>query len=60
MSKTVFSVIGIEADVPVYGVSQKSNDKTQAKEMPAPSKKYYETTGKHSSAALSFYVISNH
>jgi len=58
MSKKVFTIIEIGEDIPVYGLSRKSNDKTQAKDIPALAKKYYEAVGKNSGEAIPFFVIS--
>jgi len=58
MSKMDFLIIEIEENIPVYGLSQKSNDKTQAKDIPALAKKYYEAAGKNSGEVIPFYVIS--
>ena len=58
MSKMDFTIIEIEEDIPVYGLSQKSNDKTQAKDIPALAKKYYEAAGKNGGEVIPFFVIS--
>ena len=42
----------------VYGLFQKSNQKTQAKDIPALSKRFHEILGKPSGAVLPFYVLS--
>ena len=41
MSQLVFTVFKINEDIEVYGLRQKSNDKTQSKDIPSLSKKYY-------------------
>jgi len=58
MSKLAFSVINNNADIPIWGLCQKSNDKTQAKDIPAISKKYYEAVSKESGEVIPFFVIS--
>jgi predicted transcriptional regulator YdeE len=42
----------------VYGLWGKSSDKTLPKDIPALSKKYYDTVGKPSGSILPFFVIS--
>ena len=58
MGKVDFSIVEIKDDMLVYGTGQKSNDKTQAKDIPALSKKYYEAAGKDSGEVIPFFVIS--
>jgi hypothetical protein len=58
MGKLIFSVVDNKEKKPVFGLRQKSNDKTQAKDIPALSKKYYETVGEKSGAVIPFFVIS--
>jgi hypothetical protein len=58
MSKLDFEIIEIKEDISVFGLSQKSNDKTQAKDIPAVSKRYYETVSKGSGEVIPFFVIS--
>ena len=58
MSKLAFSVIENEDDIPIWGLCQKSNDKTQAKDIPAISKKYYEAMSKESGEVIPFFVVS--
>lgn len=42
----------------LYGLWQKSSDKTIAKDIPALSKKYYEVVGKPAGSVLPFFVLS--
>ncbi|MCL1914918.1 MAG: GyrI-like domain-containing protein [Eubacteriaceae bacterium] len=58
MSKLSFTVIENNEETSVFGLRQKSNDRTQAKDIPAISKKYYEAMGKKSGEVIPFYVIS--
>ena len=58
MRKLDFVVIENNIDTPVYGLCQKSNDRTQAKDIPAISKKYYEAVGKRSGEVIPFFVIA--
>jgi len=58
VTKMAFTTIEIEKEIPVYGLSGKSNDKTQAKDIPALAKKYYEAAGKNSGEVIPFFVIS--
>ncbi|MCL1803934.1 MAG: GyrI-like domain-containing protein [Eubacteriaceae bacterium] len=58
MSKLSFAVIENHVEISVFGLLQKSNDRTQAKDIPAISKKYYETVGKESGEVIPFIVIS--
>ena len=58
MSKLDFTVLEFKEDIPVYGTKQMSNDKTQSKDIPAASKKYYEIVHKGSGEVIPFFVIS--
>ena len=58
MGKLIFSVVESKEDKTVSGLRQKSNDKTQAKDIPALSKKYYEAVGKESGEVIPFFVIT--
>jgi predicted transcriptional regulator YdeE len=58
MGKLRFTVIEMKEDRPIYGCGKKSNDRTQAKDIPALSKTYYEAVGKAAGEVLPFYVIS--
>jgi predicted transcriptional regulator YdeE len=58
MSKLNFTVIERNEDTSVFGLCQRSNDKTQAKDIPAVSKKYHDTVGKESGEVIPFFVIS--
>ena len=58
MGKLIFSVVESKEDKTVSGLRQKSNDKTQAKDIPALSKKYYEAVGKKSGEVIPFFVIT--
>jgi len=41
MSQLVFTVLEIKEDIEVYGLRQKSNDKTQSKDIPSLLKKKF-------------------
>ena len=58
MSKLNFAVIENKEDTSVYGLCQKSNDRTQAKDIPATSKKYYEVVNRKSGEVIPFFVIT--
>ena len=58
MGKLSFAVVENKEDTPVFGLCQKSNDKTQAKDIPAISRKYYEVLGKKSGEVIPFFVIA--
>ena len=58
MSNITISVIENKAGRLLYGVSGESNDRTQAKDIPALAKTYYETVGKHSGEVMPFFVVS--
>ena len=58
MGRLSFAVVEYNEDTPVLGLCQKSNDKTQSKDIPAISKKYYETVSKKSGEVIPFFVIS--
>ena len=59
MEKLDFTVVEIKEDKIVFGLSKQSNDKTQAKDIPALSKKYYEAVGRNSGDVIPFFVISS-
>ena len=58
MSKMEFTVVEHREDKTVYGLCRQSNDKTQAKDIPALSKKYYEAVSQNSGEVIPFFVIS--
>jgi len=58
MSKLSFSLVEISTDISVFGLSHESNDKTQAKDIPAVSQRYYAAVGKESGEVIPFFVIS--
>ncbi len=58
MAKLNFSVIEQSDDTPVWALRQQSNDKTQAKDIPALAKAYYATVGKGDGEVMPFFVIS--
>ena len=58
MSKLSFVVVENNEDTVVFGMCQKSNDKSQAKDISAVSKKYYEAVGMRSGEVIPFFVIS--
>jgi len=53
-----FVIIENKEDIPVFGLCQKSNDRTQAKDIPAISKRYYEAVSKASGEVIPFFVVS--
>ena len=59
MSKLVFSIIEIKENMPVYGLKQKSNDRTQSNDISQLSKKYYEIINKRSGDVIPFFVVSS-
>ena len=58
MSQIEFEVIEVNKDTLVYVVGQKSNDRTQAKDISALARKYHEAVGKNSGEVVPFFVIS--
>ena len=58
MAKLNFSVIEKSEGTPVWVLRKQSNDKTQAKDIPALAKAYYETVGKGDGEVMPFFVIS--
>jgi len=58
MSSLDFAIIENKEDVTVFGLSQKSNDKTQSKDISTISKKYYEAASKESGEVIPFFVVS--
>ena len=58
MSKLDFTVVEHIEAITIFGLSQQSNDKTQANDIPALSKKYYEAIGKNSGEVIPFFVVS--
>ena len=58
MGKLSFSVVENNEDKSIFGVYKKSNDKTQAKDISAISKKYYEAIGMRSGEVIPFFVVS--
>ena len=58
MSQLVFTVLEINEDIEVYGLRQKSNDKTQSKDIPSLSKKYYAVVEKGRGEVIPFFVVS--
>ena len=58
MSRLDFTVVENEYDRVVLGLRQKSNDKTQAKDIPSLSKRFYEVVSKGSGEVIPFFVIS--
>ena len=58
MSKLNFAVIENKENTSVYGLCRKSNDRTQAKDIPAISKKYYEAVSEKSGEVIPFFVIA--
>ncbi len=58
MATLNFTAIEQSDDTPVWVLRKQSNDKTQAKDIPALAKAYYETVGKGDGEVLPFFVIS--
>jgi len=58
MSQLVFTVLEINEDIEVYGLRQKSNDKTQSKDIPSLSEKYYAVVEKGRGEVIPFFVVS--
>jgi hypothetical protein len=58
MRQIEFAVIDVSKDTLVYVVGQKSNDRTQAKDISALAKKYREAVGKNSGVVVPLFVIS--
>jgi len=58
MGKLDFTIIENSEDELIYGLRQKSNDKTQSKDIPALSNKYYKAVHKGSGDVIPFFVVS--
>jgi len=58
MGKLDFTIIENSEDELIYGLRQKSNDKTQSKDIPTLSNKYYEVVHKGSGEVIPFFVVS--
>jgi len=58
MSKINFTIVENTEDKTVFGLYKQSNDKTQSKDIPVLSKKYFEAVNKNSGEVLPFFVIS--
>ena len=58
MSKIDFIIVENAEERVVFGLSKQSNDKTQAKDIPVLSKKYYEAIGKYSGEVIPFFIVS--
>lgn len=58
MGKLDFVMVENSQDIIVYGLGQKSNEKTQSKDIPAISKKYCEAVHKNAGEVLPFFVVS--
>jgi len=58
MGKLDFIIIENSEDKLIYGFRQKSNDKTQSKDIPLISNKYYEVVHKRSGEVIPFFVVS--
>jgi predicted transcriptional regulator YdeE len=58
MSKIDFTIFENTEERAVWGLSKQSNDKTQAKDIPALSKKYYEAINKNSGEVIPFFIVS--
>lgn len=58
MGKLDFSIIENSEDKLIYGLRQKSNDKTQSKDIPTLSNKYYDVVHKGSGEVIPFFVVS--
>ena len=58
MSKLIFEVVDTKEKMFVFGLCQKSNDKTQAKDISVLAKKYYGTVKKKTGEVIPFFVIS--
>ncbi len=59
MRRLDFSVLEYNEDKNIFGLCQQSNDRTQAKDIPALSKRYYEAAGKHDGEVIPFFVVSS-
>jgi len=58
MGKLDFSVLEINEDRTVYGLSEQSNDKTQSKDISSLSKRYLATARKGQGEVIPFFVVS--
>lgn len=58
MGKLSFSVVECKDDKSVFGLCQRSNDKTQSKDISDISKRYYKAVGRKSGDVIPFFVIS--
>jgi hypothetical protein len=59
MGKLKFSLVECTDVKAVCGLWKRSNDKTQARDIPALSNRYYETVGKKDGEVIPFFVISS-
>ncbi len=59
MRRLDLSIIEYNEDKTIFGLCQQSNDRTQAKDIPALSKRYYEAAGKHDGEVIPFFVVSS-
>lgn len=59
MGKLNFSIVEYNKDKIIFGLYQQSNDRTQAKDIPALSKRYYEAAGKHDGEVIPLFVVSS-
>lgn len=58
MAKLTVTLIQHQEEKQLYGLWHKSSDKTQSKDIPEVSKKYYEVLHKKPGMVLPFYVLS--
>ncbi|MDR2940641.1 MAG: AraC family transcriptional regulator [Clostridiales bacterium] len=58
MGKPIFTVTELHEDIQIWGLCKQSNDKTQSKDIPTISKKYYEITEKKDGEVIPFFVLS--
>jgi len=58
MGRLSFSVIDVDEDKVIYGLSKKTNDKVQSKDIPSVSKKYYELANRKSGGVIPFFIVS--
>lgn len=58
MNKLDFTIVEIREDQSIYGLAQKSNDRSQAKDIATLAKKYHGTVERKSGEVIPFYVLS--
>ena len=58
MSKLSYTILENKEEINIYGLRQKSNDKTQSKDISVLSKEFYKVANKKGGEVLPFFVVS--